>query len=48
MSMKYLDYAAATPVDIYETNLRFFSSRRQKGVTFCRAAFFMRRCEVQA
>ena len=48
MSMIYLDYAAATPVDIYETNLRFFSSRRQKDVTFCRAAFFMRRCEVQA
>jgi|GEM_PF-6792547 hypothetical protein len=24
----------------YETNLRFFSSRRQKDVTFCRAALF--------
>jgi hypothetical protein len=25
---------------LYETNLRFFSSRRQKDVTFCRATLF--------
>jgi len=37
--MIYLDHAAA-PEDIHETNLRFFSSRQQKDVTFCWAALF--------
>jgi len=39
--MIYLDHAAAT-ADRNETNQRFFSSRGQKGVTFCPAALFRR------
>ena len=35
-----VDLAEALAAPPHKTNLRFFSSRRQKDVTFCRAALF--------
>ena len=43
--MIYLDHAAATPRDAYETNQRFFSSHGAKNAIFAPAALFQRKAQ---